>query len=387
MASFRLVRRNLLRRPLRSVLTVLSLVVAIYLICALRTLITTLTAGVESADSRRLAVMSSTGLFVELPISYQQKIDAVQGVERTTKFQWFGGYYRSMKNFFAQFAVDADALIAMYPECQLTDPEKKTFVDTKNGCFVGDAIAKDFGWKVGDTVPIISALHPRSGNEAWEFVVCGVYHSSSPNFDNRTLFFHWEQFEETLKSEGIPPGVGVYAIRVRPQANIPQVIADVEGLFANGPQRVDCNTEAEFQRQFVTMFGNLPLFVGWIGTGVLIAILLACVNTMVMAFREQLAEIGILKSLGFTDATMFRYLIFQSLTLCCAGGALGILLAWGTETSLSEALGKNFPGYVIKPATFALAALITVGIGLAAGVAPAMRAARLKCVEALREID
>ena len=387
MASIKLVRRSLFRRPLRSVLTVLSLFVAIYLICALRTLITTLTAGVESADSRRLAVMSSTGLFVELPLSYQQKIDAVEGVERTTKFQWFGGYYRSMKNFFAQFAVDADALIAMYPECRLTEEEQKSFVATRDGCIVGDAIARDFGWHIGDHVPIISALHPRPGGEAWEFTVCGIYRSSSPSFDNRSLFFHWELFEETLKADGIPPGVGVYAVRVKPQADIPQIIADVEAMFANGPQRVDCNTEAEFQRQFVTMFGNLPLFVGWIGTGVLIAILLACVNTMVMSMREQVAEIGILKSLGFTDATMFRYLIVQSLVLCCTGGGLAILVAWATEKKVSDALGKNFPGFVITRGTFVIAACITVALGLAAGVAPAVRAARLRCVEALRELD
>ena len=191
MATLRLVRRNLLRRPLRSVLTVLSLVVAIYLICALRTLVTTLTAGVESADSRRLAVMSSTGLFVELPISYQQKIDAVKGVERTTKFQWFGGYYRSMRNFFAQFAVDADALIAMYPECKLTDEEKKSFLATKNGCVVGDAIAKDFGWKVGEHGPDHQLAAPTAREQG--VGIRGVRHLplDTPNFDNRTLFFHW----------------------------------------------------------------------------------------------------------------------------------------------------------------------------------------------------
>jgi putative ABC transport system permease protein len=388
-APFKLVRRNLFRRPLRTSLTVLSLTVAIFLICGLRTLITTLTAGVEHADSRRLAVMSSTGLFVELPLSYQQKIDAVPGVEKTTKFQWFGGYYRSMKGFFAQFAIDGEAMFSMYPECEITPEQQASFLKTRNGCIVGDALCTDskFGFQLGQTIQINSPLHPMAGNKAWDFVVCGIYHSKSPNFDNRTLFFHWEYFEEALKGEGHPPGVGVYAIRVKPDADIPGVIGSVKELFENGPQRVDCNTEAEFQRQFVTMFGNLPLFVGWIGTGVLIAIFLACVNTMVMAMREQLSEIGILKSLGFTDASTFGLLILQSFTLCCAGGALGLAVAWATQDWVSNMLGTNFPGYHITSGTFVLAAVVAMLLGLFTGVAPAWRVAKLRCVEALRSVE
>jgi putative ABC transport system permease protein len=387
MASFKLVLRNLLRRPLRSVLTILSLLVAIFLICGLRTLITTLTAGVEHADSRRLAVMSATGLFVELPMSYQAKIETVPGVEKTTKFQWFGGYFRSPKNFFAQFAVDPPAMVEMYPECQLEPAEREAFLRNRTSCIIGKDLATSFGWKVGDTIPIIGALHPHPRDQSWEFTVAGIYHSEVPNFDNRTLFFHWEYFEETLKGSGVPTNVAVFAIRSAPGADVPQVIADVEALFVNGPQRIDCATEAEFQRQFVQMVGNIPLFVGWIGSGVLIAILLACMNTMLMAMREQLSEIGILKSLGFTDGAMFRMLIVQSLVLCAIGGGLGLLIAKATESWIAEKLGAMFPGYAILPATFALGAAITVGLGLAAGIVPAFHASRLRVVEALRTAE
>ena len=384
MPSFKLVWRNLLRRPLRSLLTVMSLTVAIFLVCGLRTLLTTLTAGIEHADSRRLAVLSSTGLFVELPQSYQEKIDRVPGVERTTKFQWFGGYYRSLKNFFGQFAVDPEAMLEMYPECHVTPEERQAFLENRRSCLVGWEIARDFGFKIGDTIPIIGDLHPHPEDKAWEFVVAGIYRSPTPNFDNRTMFLHWDYYEETLKSAGVPTNVAVYAIRVEPGADVAAVIADVEALFENGPQRVDCDTEAEFQRQFVTMIGNLPLFIGWIGTGVLIAILLACVNTMLMSMREQLTEIGIMKSLGFTDASMFGLLIFQALALCGIGGGLGIFGAWATEKAIARLLGANFPGYDILPRTFLIAIAITVGLGLVAGLVPAWRVARLRCVEALR---
>ncbi len=379
-----LIWRNLLRRPLRSTLTALSIVVAIFLICMLVTLITTINAGAERADNRRLVVMSATGLFVELPLSYQARISQVPGIEKTTKFCWFGGYFRTPKGFFAQFAVDPETLLEIYPECELSTEEREAFLRERTSCIIGDGLERKYGWKVGDTIPIIGALHPHPDDKAWEFKVAGVYHSKVPNFDNRTLYFHWDYYEETLKAAGLPTNVGVYSLRVAPGTDVPRVIAEVEALYQNGPQRVDCDTEAEFQRQFIGMVGNLPLFVGWIGTGVLLAILLASVNTMLMAFREQASEIGILKALGFTDATTFRMLVAQSLLLCCLGGAVGIALAAATEKPVSDMLGQYFPGYMILPSTYAMAAGIALGIGLLAGLVPAWQAARLQCVEALR---
>jgi len=386
-SPFKLVWRNLLRRPLRSVLTVLSLVVAIFLICGLRTLITTLNAGVELADSRRLAAMSAVSLFGALPMKYQAEIEQIPGVEMTTKFQWFGGYYRSQKNFFAQFAVDPDTMFAMYPECQIPPQEIEAFRANRTACVIGRQLAKEYGWNIGDTVPIIGALHPHPDDTAWEFQVAGIYHSDVPNFDNRTMFFHWDYFEETLKKGDLPPGVGVFSIRVEKGADVPRVIADVEQAFADSEQRVDCVTEAEFQRQFVTMFGNIPLFVGWIGSGVVLAILLACINTMLMAMREQSTDIGILKALGFTDGAMFALLIVQALFLCALGGGLGMLFAWATQGAVADWLGAMFPGYVIQPETFALAAGVTLLLGLLAGLMPAWSARRLRPVQALRGTD
>jgi putative ABC transport system permease protein len=382
--TLNLVWRNLMRRPMRSLLTILSLAIAIFLICGLRTLVTTINAGVEAADSRRLAVMSATGLFVELPMRYQQRIDQIDGVEHSTKFQWFGGYYRTPKNFFGQFAVDPEAMVAMYPECQVPPEQRDAFLRGRTSCLIGRQLASEFGWRIGDRIQLIGALHPHPEDKAWEFDVAGIYHSEVPNFDNRTLFFHWDYFEETLERGGVPPGVGVFAIRVTRDADVEQVIASVEDAFADSEQRVDCATEAEFQRQFVTMFGNIPLFVGWIGTGVLLAILLACVNTMLMTMREQSVDVGIMKSLGFTDASMSVLLLAQAMFLCVTGGAVGLAVAWASQQPIADWLGAMFPGFVIQPSTFALAVVVTILIGGVAGFVPAWNAGRLRCVQALR---
>jgi putative ABC transport system permease protein len=118
-----------------------------------------------------------------------------------------------------------------------------------------------------------------------------------------------------------------------------------------------------------------------------LAILLACINTMLMAMREQTSDIGILKALGFTDGSMFGLLIAQGMFLCMLGGGLGLLLAWATEEPVSEGLGSMFPGYHVQPGTYAFAAGITVLLGLLAGFVPALGAQKLRSVQALRGTD
>jgi putative ABC transport system permease protein len=132
------------------------------------------------------------------------------------------------------------------------------------------------------------------------------------------------------------------------------------------------------------MFGNIPLFVGWIGTGVVLAILLASINTMLMSMREQSRDIGIQKSLGFTDGSMFALLATQALLLCLVGGGIGVGIAWVTRPAIADWMAKMFPGFVITGGTYAIAAAVTVGLGLAAGALPAHRARRLRPIEALR---
>jgi putative ABC transport system permease protein len=235
-------------------------------------------------------------------------------------------------------------------------------------------------------VPIIGAIfpHPDGADVAWEFKVAGIYHSKASNFDENTLFFHWKLFEETMaQTETGTPGVGVYVLRTAPDASQTQVMGQIDALFENGPQVVQTTTDAEFAAQFVSMMGNVPFFVSTIGGAVLIAILLACMNTMLMAAREQTRELGILKALGFTDRSAVFLLLGQAMVLCGIGGLLGISLALGTESAMAESMGANFPGYSIESGTVVRAVLVTLLVGLVAGISPAWVAGRLRPVEAL----
>ncbi len=386
MALFKLSVRNLLKHPLRSLLTTGSLVVALFLLCTLRSLVSTLEAGGDAARNDRLWVQSAVSLFVELPLSYPEKIVRVDGVEQACKWQWFGGYYQDPGNFFAQFAVDQEEMLEMYPEVEIVEGHRELFLSQRNTCMIGRGLAESFGWEVGDTIPIIGAQfpHPDGADVAWEFEVAAVYEPTSRTFDRRTLFFHWDLFEETLKETQLgTQGVGAIVIRTAAGADQTQVMRSIDELFENGPQRVQTTTESEFNAQFVSMFGNVPFFVGAIGGAVLLAILMACLNTMLMAGREQIRDVGILKALGFADRGIFGLMLVQAIVLCGLGGGLGIALAKSLEGTLARLLGGFVPGYRIEPETVLLAAGTTLAIGLVAGIVPAWNASRLRVVEAL----
>lgn len=382
----RLVWRNLMRRKLRAFLTVASLVVAVFLLCTLRSMVTTLQSGADSASASRLIVQSAVSLFVDLPQAYQSKLAGVEGVERLSKWQWFGGYYQESKNRFAQFAVDPEETLAIYPEMQIIDGSAEAFYANRRGIVIGEGLREQYGWEVGDSVPILPEIfpHPDGDGIAWQFEVAAIYRPTQRNFDPKMMLFHWQYFEETLKAGGREaPGVGTYVLKVERGVDPTGVMARVDALFEHGPQRVQTTSESEFQRQFVTMFGNVPFFVSTIGGGVLFAILLAVVNTMLMAGREQTHDIGILKALGFTDGDVVRVLVQQSVALCVIGGLLGIGLAKLVEPGLAASVGSILGGYHVESSTIVLAAALSLALGLFAGVAPAWRGARLRTVDAL----
>jgi putative ABC transport system permease protein len=276
-------------------------------------------------------------------------------------------------------------MLAIYPECEIDEESRKRFFSTRNGCIVGRKLADQFGWKVGDTIPLIGALFPHPDGGAWEFELCGIYTSSAANFDERTMMFGWKYFEETLRAEGQDPGVGIYVFRVGPGGDVERIMREVETMFENGPMAVRCAPESEFQRMFISMMGDIPMLLGWIGSGVFVALLLGCVNTMLMAGREQMHDVGIFKALGFTDASAFQVLIAQSLFLCLLGGTAGIGLTLALAPGIAVLIQTMFPIFIVAPSTLAFAAFLTVALGVIAGLLPAWRASRLRPVAALRQ--
>ena len=391
MSIFRLVRRNLWRHPIRAMLTFGFAALALFLFVFLRSAVTTLDAATKAAAANRIAVQSATSLFVYMPESYWGKIQGVAGVESVSPWVWFGGYYQDPENFFAQFAVDMPTHLDQYPEAIVAAAERADVIGDRTGCLVGYELADKYGWKIGDRVPILSNIYTRPGGAAWEFTLRAVYRSNRPNFDNKTLFFHWEYLKEMrrfLREEGYSVGeqdVGVYMTKVKDGHDPEAVIEAIDALFENGPQRTATQTEAAFQAQFASMLGNIPTFLGLIGGAVVFAIFFSVLNTAGMAGRERSRDVGILKALGFRDGLAAGMLLLESMLVVGVGGVVGVLLGWASAPYFRDKVAVFMPNYDVEGGTLLLGLGLAVAIGFVGGLVPAIRLARLRTVNTLRQ--
>jgi len=384
---------------MRSGLTVLAMGLAFFLLCFLLSLLTSLNSAVTQASGSRLFMQSSVSLYVDLPRSYEGQIRGVDGVQDVTPFQWFGGYYQSPKNFFAQFGVKPDSFFPMYErELDIVEGPGGTtgaaarpavmeaFRGDRRACLIGGAMAKKYGWKVGDTIPILGTIFQMADGSAWEFKVVGIYEPLKSNVDGLTLWFRYDYLTENLEAElsSGPDGCGAYAINLDSGADAAAVIATLDGLFTNGPQRTTTTTEGAFQAGFVSMMGNVPMFVAMIGGAIVVAVFFAVINALLLAGRQRVAETGILKALGFSDWAIARSMLGEAALLTVLGIALGLLLAKGMEGGLRQGLGTFIPNFAVADRTLLLGVGSLIVVGLISGLAPALLLARLRPTQALR---
>ena len=175
----------------------------------------------------------------------------------------------------------------------------------------------------------------------------------------------------------------MFVLQLEPGADRAQVIRSIDGLFENGPQRVQTTTESEFQSQFVSMYGNIPRFLTFIGGGVLLSILLACINTMLMAANEQVRDVGILKALGFSGGHITTMLAVQAAVICLIGGGAGLAFAKLIERGFALSMASFFPGLEISQGVLMLGGGVTLLIAFIAGFLPAWTSNRLSTSSAL----
>ncbi|MHC5011281.1 MAG: ABC transporter permease [Planctomycetota bacterium] len=372
MSLGRLVLRHLWSHPVRSLLTVGAVAVAIFLFCFLRSIITSLDAAVTASASNRIITASAVSLFQNLPRSYRTTIETLEGVESVSPFTWFGGRYGDERSPQAQFGTDPEVLLRQYPEVIVSEAEKRAWFEDRQGALVGRDLADEYGWEVGDTIPVRPSIYPHVDDSEWTFNIRGIYESTRANVDQRTMYFHASYLEEAQElgiAEG-PRGTSVYIVRLADGYAGAEVARRIDDYYTGGPQRTRTQTEAAFQ--------------GWIVGAILVAILFGVVNTMTLAARERTRSVGILKAVGFPDGVPSRLFLMEAVALVGVGAALGIGLALVAEGPTRRALATQIPNFSIAVETLLQAGLIAVGIALLAGLVPAWRARRLRPVEALR---
>jgi len=371
---------NLFRRKIRTSLTIGSFAVALFLLGLLLAVRGAFNQGVDVAQADRLIVTNKASMIQPLPVASRDKIARAPGIRSFTFANWFGGVYQDPKNFFAQFAIDAETWLCVYDEFQVPKEEWQAFQKDRQGAIAGKATAQRFGWKVGDRIPIRGAAYPGD----WEFNLRGIYTGRRPNDDLTQLWFHWSYLREKAPADE-RDYIGWYIIRLEKGASPAAVGKAIDEMFQNSAFETRTQSESAFMQGFVTQFGNIQLLMLAIGGVVFFTLLLVTGNTMAMSVRERTGELAVLKTVGFTDGFVLLLVLAEALLVAAIGGGLGLAMAKLMSLG-GDPTGGMLPGFYIPTFGLLLGFLLALVVALLAGSIPAWSASRLKVVEALRRV-
>ncbi len=380
MKFFPLVLANLGRHKRRVFLTISSVALALFLFASLRTVVTTLARSAQFGSARRLIVQNATGLVFPLPLAYGNRLKADKGITQVSWANWFGGRYGDGKRFFAQFAIDPTSYLSMYPEISVPEDQKQAFIRERSSAMIGRRLLDVFGWKLGQNVTIQGTIFPGE----WTFTIRAVYTPTDPVINDDVLFFHHDYLEEKIGRPGI---AGWYVVEISDPNNAAGMAKMVDDQFRNSNAPTKTGTEQAFNASFATMWGNVSLLMGTIGMAVVFAILLVTANAMMMNARERTKEVAVLKTIGFGNGRLFSMVMLEAGIITVIGAIIGL----GGAKLLYKTTNFNaagfLPGFDVTTDTLLMGAGIALLLMLASGLVPAIRAARLPVVQALRTVE
>ncbi len=385
MKYFHLIWAALFRRKTRTMLTLFSVMAAFLLFGLLDGVRVAFTSGGSSVTGvDRMNTTSRFSIIQGLPISLANRIESVPGVKVVTWTNWLGGYYQDQKNQLVNMAV-GDNFFQVFPELALSPEQHKAFDDTRTGAIVGETLAKRFNWKIGDKIPITGAIFPNkaTGDTTWTFDLVGIFHitDEKQRGGEQQLFFHWKYFDEA-NTYGTHDA-GWYTFKLADGAKPDQVAKAIDALSANSDHETKTQTEAAFAQSFVKQVGDIGLIVSAIMMAVFFTLLLLTGNTMAQAVRERTSELATLKTIGFSDRSVLGLVFGEAILLILFGGLIGLGLAAVLMPAISKASGGMMQLPSIGASTWIFGIAVMVVIGVLVGVLPALRAMRLKIVDAL----
>ncbi len=380
---FKLIRRNLLRNKRRTILTVLSIAIALLLLSFLDLMLQAMS-GVNSVNANRLVVRNAISLTFSLPAAYEQRLATLEHVEAVTHMNWFNGQYTDdrQQNMFPRFGTDPETFLDVVTELEISPEQADAWRAERTAFIAGRALAEDQGWELGDVITITGDIYPVD----IELTLRGIFDHPTDDGQERIIYFNWQYVEEAL---GNPGEYGMFSLLLDSPDNMNETITQAEAMFENSPDQVRVETEAAFYLSFLEMMGNVRYLFSAIGLAVIASIFLITVNTMAMALRERTTEVAVLRTLGFTRSKVLAIVLFESLSVGSLGAAAGLAalpLITGGMASVLESQGFVMSGFNLTGRTLGLVAGIGISLGLAAGLVPAFHAMNIRIVDGLRRV-
>lgn len=381
MKDLYLVYKNLTRKKLRLFLTCFAIFIAFLIFGAVTALQGALNSGIEMSADNRLVTVHKTNFTLSLPYAYVNKAKNIEGVDKVTHANWFGGYFKEPTNEVVTMAVDPDTYFEVYSELAMDPQELENWKRNRSGVMVGERLAKVNNWKVGDRIPISSNIFShKDGGHTWEFVVDGIFRPSTDQGDAGYVVFHYKYFMETQTWGG--DYVGWLVLTTDSPSINEKVAKAIDETFANSQAETDTSTEKAFNKAFIEQIGNIGLIISSVVFMAFFTILVVVGNTMVLAVRERTNEIAVLKTLGFSSSRIFTMILTESCLLSFIGGLFGLGAAYMVLKGASEQLARFLPNLAMDQGIIIQALGYMLLLGLITGIVPATNALRLNIITA-----
>jgi putative ABC transport system permease protein len=380
MKYFPLVWAGLWRKPVRSILTLLSVIVAFVLFGVLHGVTAAIDDIVNQMSDTRLRIQSKVSLAEPLPLAYLARIEVVKGVEGVGYYAWFGGYYQDTRNQISVGAIDVDRLHAMFPELELKDEYAAAMRTTRNGALVGRDLAAARGWKIGDRIPLKSSIFIRKdGEPEWDFEIVGIYGFGEGKVPTNELWFNYAYFDEARTfGNGT---VSLYFAKIGDPSRSGPVSESIDQLFANSTFETQTLNERDWLRGRIAQIGDMQFFVNAIVAAVLFTLLFLTGNTMMQSVRERIPELAVLKTYGFSNTAIMSLVFGEALLLCVAAAGIGVGIAAALSPMIYRQIGAggiSFPLSVVGSGI-----VIAAAVAIVSSLPPARRVQTLNVVDAL----
>ena len=378
MKYFPLVLAGLWRKPARTILTFLSIVVAFILFGIL----SAIDAGfAHQLDAARLDRLFADPRFGGLmPIAYTDKIAAVPGVTVVAPRKGLGGYYKDPKNGMGVIMTDA-RFFAARSELTATRQQIEQLQRTRSGALVGTYYVEKYGWKVGDTVPLITSTVKRDGSRIWTFDILGIIEDTDNPGPSGYFVGNYKYLDEARVTD--KGTADRFLIRIKDPRQATQIGRAIDQLFDNSPAPTRTGSEKAEAQSDLQSLGDVNFLTHAVITAVIFMLLFLTGNTMMQSVRERRSEFAVLKTMGFSDLGVLALVFAESLLLCLLAGMTGLGLSQIVVPLIQKSLPEVADLLRMSWAAFLPGFGFALLVAFLSALIPALRAKRLNIVDAL----
>jgi putative ABC transport system permease protein len=380
MKYFILIWAGLWRKKTRTILTMLSIVVAFLLFGLLQGINQGIKAGLGDTGNNRLWTTARMSAVSSMPASLMDRMQTVKGVRTVTHLSFFGGYFQDAKNPLPAFASNVDMLAVVYPELNITKAQIAAMKTTRPGALIGRPLAKKYGWKVGDKIPVGTTIWTNNdGSNNWAFDVVGIF-DPTPQFEKSPLgsafWINYDYWDEARKFD--KHRVHQFIVQIDDPQRAAAISSQIDKLSENSPDETRTQTENAALQSQLKQFADINFIANSIVGAVMFTLLFLTANTMMQSVRERIPELAVLKTLGFTGGTVSILVLIESLMLCIFAAVVGLALS-SIGVKYVPILGQS----TLVPIVVISGLGIAVVLAVISGLPPALRAQRLNIVDAL----